>query len=296
MVLDGGWESWVLEVSSFQAELLTEMTPRASVFLNLSQDHLERHPDLETYLAAKRRLFAFQSARDVAVLNADDPVVAATSTAARRRLFSISGPADACLAGDALMLDGEPLLAVGGLRLSGRHNLANAAAAVLAASALGASRSAMAEALRSFAGLAHRHRTVHTADGVAWVDDSKATNVGATLAALGGYPDCSVHLILGGQAKGQDFSPLASEVRRAVARLYLIGVDGPEIGAALLGCAPVESCGTLEAAVRSARGRASAGQWVLLAPGCASFDQFADYGARGDCFAALAREETAQCP
>jgi UDP-N-acetylmuramoylalanine--D-glutamate ligase len=296
MVLDGGWESWVLEVSSFQAELLTEMTPRASVFLNLSQDHLERHPDLETYLAAKRRLFAFQSARDVAVLNTDDPVVAATSTAARRRLFSISGPADACLAGDALMLDGEPLLAVGGLRLSGRHNLANAAAAALAASALGASRSAMAEALRSFAGLAHRHRTVHTADGVAWVDDSKATNVGATLAALGGYPDCSVHLILGGQAKGQDFSPLASEVRRAVARLYLIGVDGPEIGAALLGCAPVESCGTLEAAVRSARGRASAGQWVLLAPGCASFDQFADYGARGDCFAALAREETAQCP
>lgn len=296
MVLDGGWESWVLEVSSFQAELLTAMTPRAAVFLNLSQDHLERHPDLETYLAAKRRLFAFQSARDVAVLNADDAVVAATATAARRRLFSISGPADACLAGEAFVLDGEPLLAVEELRLSGRHNLANAAAAALAASALGASRSAMAEALRSFAGLAHRHRTVHTADGVAWVDDSKATNVGATLAALGSYPDGSVHLILGGQAKGQDFRPLAPEVRRAVARLYLIGVDGPEIGAALVGCAPAEGCGTLEAAVRSARERASAGQWVLLAPGCASFDQFANYGARGDCFAALAREETAQCP
>jgi UDP-N-acetylmuramoylalanine--D-glutamate ligase len=120
--------------------------------------------------------------------------------------------------------------------------------------------------------------------------------VGAALAALGSYPDSSVHLILGGQAKGQDFSLLVPEVRRAVARLYLIGVDGPAIGAALAGCAPTESCGTLEAAVRSARERAAAGQWVLLAPACASFDQFANYGERGDRFAALAREEVVRCP
>ena len=296
MVLDGGWESWVLEVSSFQAELLTAMAPRAAVFLNLSQDHLERHPDLETYLGAKRRLFAFQGAGDTAVLNADDPAVAATATAARRRLFSTAGEADAFLDGGRLMLDGEPLVAAGELRLSGRHNLANAAAAALAATALGASRSGIAEGLRRFDGLAHRHRTVHIAGGVRWVDDSKATNVGAALAALGSYPDSSVHLILGGQAKGQDVSPLAAEVRRAVVRLYLIGADGPAIGAALAGFAPSESCRTLEAAVESARARATAGQWVLLAPACASFDQFADYGERGDRFAALAREEVARCP
>ncbi len=295
LVLDGGWESWVLEVSSFQGELLTAMAPRVAVFLNLSQDHLERHPGLDAYLAAKRRLFAFQGAGDVAVLNADDPAVAATACAARRRFFSLSGTADACLAGGWLMVDGEPLLAASELRLAGLHNVANGLAAALAAQALGAPRPALAAGLTGFEGLAHRHRTVHVAGGVVWIDDSKATNVGATLAALGGYPEGAVHLILGGQAKGQDFSPLAAEVRRAVARLYLIGVDGDAIGAALAGTAPAESCGTLAEAVRRARERATAGQCVLLAPACASFDQFANYGERGDRFAELARGEVAAC-
>ncbi len=295
LVLDGGWDSWVLEVSSFQAELLSALAPRVAVFLNLSQDHLERHASLDAYLAAKRRLFAFQGAADVAVLNADDPAAAATAGAARRRFFSLSGAADAWLADGRLMLDGEPLLAASELRLAGLHNVANGLAAALAAQALGAPRPALAAGLAGFAGLAHRHRTVHVAGGVAWIDDSKATNVGATLAALGGYPEGSVHLILGGQAKGQDFSPLAAEVRRAVARLYLIGVDGEAIGAALAGTAPAESCGTLAEAVRRARQLATSGQCVLLAPACASFDQFANYGERGDRFAELARGEAAAC-
>jgi UDP-N-acetylmuramoylalanine--D-glutamate ligase len=295
LVLDGGWDSWVLEVSSFQGELLTAMAPRVAVFLNLSQDHLERHASLDVYLAAKRRLFAFQGAGAVAVLNADDPAVAATAGAACRRFFSLSGTADACLADGRLVLDGEPLLAASELRLAGLHNVANGLAAALAAQALGAPRPALAAGLAAFEGLAHRHRTVHAAGGVAWIDDSKATNVGATLAALGGYPEGAVHLILGGQAKGQDFSPLAAEVRRAVARLYLIGVDGDAIGAALAGTAPAESCGTLAEAVRRARERATAGQCVLLAPACASFDQFANYGERGDRFAELARGEVAAC-
>jgi UDP-N-acetylmuramoylalanine--D-glutamate ligase len=128
------------------------------------------------------------------------------------------------------------------------------------------------------------------------VDDSKATNVGATLAALRGYPDRSLHLILGGQAKGQDFEILADEVRRAVTRLYLIGEDGPAIAEALAGAAPNESCGTLAEAVRRARGFAASGEWVLLAPACASFDQFSNYGERGDCFADLARQGVAPCP
>jgi UDP-N-acetylmuramoylalanine--D-glutamate ligase len=296
LVLDGAWQSWVLEISSFQAELLTEMAPQAAVFLNLSQDHLERHPDVDSYFAAKEQLFAFQSDTDVAVLNADDPMVAATRTAARKRSFSVSGPADACLDGDELVLDGETIMKRSELRLSGIHNLANALAAALAAAALGSPLTAMAAALSTFDGLEHRHRTVHTADGVMWIDDSKATNVGATLAALRGYPDRSLHLILGGQGKGQDFSVLADEVRRAVSRLYLIGEDGPAIADALSETAPTESCGTLAEAVARARRHAVAGEWVLLAPACASFDQFSGYGERGDCFAELARQEVAPCP
>jgi UDP-N-acetylmuramoylalanine--D-glutamate ligase len=296
LVLDGGWQSWVLEISSFQAELLTAMRPRAAVFLNLSQDHLERHPDVDAYLEAKRRLFAFQDDNDIAVLNADDPAVASTVTAARRRMFSTAGEAAAHLDGDRLLLDGELLIEASKVKLSGIHNLANALAAALAAQTLGATTNAMVSALTSFEGLVHRHRTVHLSDGVRWVDDSKATNVGATVAALRGYPEGSVHLIIGGQAKGQDFAPLLPEVRRAVARLYLIGQDGPAIGEILEGAALLESCGDLAEAVGRARGFATAGQWVLLAPACASFDQFLNYGERGDHFADLAGREEAPCP
>ena len=180
--------------------------------------------------------------------------------------------------------------------MSGTHNLGNALAASLAAQALGATPQEMASVLRRFVGLEHRHRTVHTGNGVIWVDDSKATNVGATVAALKGYDDDTVHLILGGQGKGQDFSPLVDEVRRAAACVYLIGEDGPAIGQRLAGSTPIEACATLEEAVRRARAQASTGQWVVLAPACASFDQFANYAERGDRFAALARKEAEPCP
>ena len=296
LVLEGGWESWVLEISSFQAELLTAMNPRVAVFLNLSQDHLERHPDLESYLKAKQRLFAFQQAEDTAVLNADEGAVATTPTAARRRLFSLLENADAWVEDDHLMIDDKALLPVSEIALSGAHNIANAMAAALAASALGVPVRSIAASLRDFQGLAHRHRTVHAAGGVRWVDDSKATNVGATLAALRGYPDRSVHLILGGLAKGQDFSVLVPEVRRAAARVYLIGEDGPAIGKVLGEAAEIEDCTDLATAVSRARSVAGPGQWVLLAPACASFDQFADFAERGDRFAELAREEVATCP
>ncbi len=296
LVLDGGWQSWVLEISSFQAEILTEMRPRAAVFLNLSQDHLERHPDVDAYLEAKRRLFAFQGRGDVAVLNADDAAVAGTATAARRRTFSVTGQADAYLDGEHLLLDGAPLVEASEIKLCGLHNVANTLAAALAAQALGATTDGMVSAIESFEGLAHRHRTVHMAHGVRWVDDSKATNVGAAVAALRGYPEASVHLIVGGQAKGQDFAPLLPEIRRAVVRLYLIGEDGPVIGKVFKGAVPLESCGNLAEAVGRARDHATAGQWVLLAPACASFDQFSNYGERGDHFADLAGREVVPCP
>lgn len=291
LALLGGWSCWVLEVSSFQAELLTRMRPTVGVFLNISQDHLERHPGMDSYLAAKRRLFAFQAPEDVAVLNADDPAVAATPTAARRRLFSLERPADAWLDGIRLVLDGATFTERARLGLAGLHNVANALASALAAVELGATADAAARTLAEYHGLDHRHRTVHEENGVTWIDDSKATNVGATVAALRGYPDRSVHLILGGQAKGQDFSVLVAEAGRAAVRLYVIGIDGPAIAAEIADAAPVEDCGTLEEAVRRARGHARGGEWVLLAPACASFDQFSGYAERGRRFGELARGE-----
>ncbi len=296
LVMTGGWDCWVLEISSFQAELLTEMKPSVGIFLNLSQDHLERHPDMASYGDAKRQLFAFQDASNTAVLNADDEQVIGTPTAARRRLFSIERPADAWLDGGRLVLDGDAFVDRSDIALSGVHNIANALAATLAAVELGATPEAAAAVLGEFAGLDHRHLTIHEADGIRWVDDSKATNVGAALAALRSYPDGSVHLILGGQAKGQDFSMMVPEVRRAAACLYLIGIDGPAIGSAFEGTTPLVECGTLDEAVRQARYRARPGQWVLLAPACASFDQFADYHERGRAFAELAGLEEAPCP
>ena len=296
LVLAGGWDQWVLEISSFQSELFAAMAPTVAVFLNLSQDHLERHAGIDDYLAAKRRTFAFQSADDTAVLNLDDPASAETATVASRRFFSIERDADGCLDGERLLIDGETLTRADNVRLTGAHNLANILAAGLAAIAMGASRPAVAAAAERFDGLAHRHRVVHEAAGVRWVDDSKATNIGATLAALRGYPEGSLHLILGGQAKGQDFSVLADEVRRTTARLYVIGIDGPEIARVLSDAVKVELCETLAEAVERARRAATSGQIVLLAPACASFDQFTGYDQRGDVFAALAREEVAACP
>jgi UDP-N-acetylmuramoylalanine--D-glutamate ligase len=296
LVLAGGWDAWVLEVSSFQAELCTSLRARVGIFLNLSQDHLERHPTLTAYLAAKQRLFAFQRPEDAAVVNADDPLVAATPVRGARLAFSLERPSDAWLDGATLVLHDHPICDVTEVAMSGRHNLANALAAALAAERLGVDHGTMARTLASFAGLAHRHRTVAEAAGVRWVDDSKATNVGATLAGLAGYPGRSVHLIVGGQGKGQDFAALGDEVARSVARLYLIGVDGPDIGRVLQNAAPTEDCVTLDEAVRRAARRASAGETVLLAPACASFDQFSNYAERGDRFARLVLEEVATCP
>jgi UDP-N-acetylmuramoylalanine--D-glutamate ligase len=295
LVLIGGWDCWVLEVSSFQAELLTEMGPSVGVFLNFSQDHLERHPDMAGYLAAKRRLFSFQRSHDAAVLNADDAAVAETPSRARRLMFSLERSADAWLDGELLRLGDHIVMERSRCSLNGMHNVANGLAAALAAVDLGATPDGVVRTLETFRGLDHRHLTVYEANQVRWVDDSKATNVGAAIAALRGYPERSVHLILGGQAKGQDFTTMIPEVRRRAARVYVIGVDGQAIAAVLADAAPVEDCGTLEEAVSRARRAAQPGQWVLLAPACASFDQFSGFAQRGERFTTLARDEGVPC-
>jgi UDP-N-acetylmuramoylalanine--D-glutamate ligase len=290
LALAGGWDAMILELSSFQLEGCTTLRPRVGVLLNVSPDHLDRHPTMASYRAAKARIFENQLADDFAVLNADDPALAGLPVRSRAVYFSLSTQgADAHLAGDSLVLGGEPLLRRGELPLLGDHNVANALAAALAASRLGLPTTAIARALRNASPLPHRHQVVAEVGRVRWVDDSKGTNIGATAAGLAGYAPGTIHLILGGLGKGQDFRELRSAAEGRLSRIYLIGEAAEEIGTALAGTAPIESCGTLEEAVRRAADRARPGEVVLLSPACASFDQFRNYAHRGEEFARLAR-------
>jgi len=290
LALEGGHDAWVLELSSFQLEGCTSLRPRVGVLLNLSADHLDRHAGIHAYLALKARLFARQGPGDVAVLNRDDAMVAGLRVPASRATFSLHDrSADAHLAGSELVLDGASLLPRAELPLLGDHNVANALAASLAAVRAGVGREAVAAALRRFTGLPHRHQVVAEGHGVRWVDDSKGTNIGATAAGLAGYPAGTIHLILGGLGKGQDFRELRPAVAGRVARAYLIGRAADELAAALAGAVPVERCGTLDEAVRRAAAATAPGDTVLLSPACASFDQFADYADRASVFARLAR-------
>lgn len=285
------WQAIVLELSSFQLEGCTTLRPTVGVLLNLCPDHLDRHPDMASYLAAKARLFERQGPDDVAVLNADDPAVRHLEVPGQRALFSLTDTSAAAhLDGEYLVVDGKRLMRRADVRLLGDHNLANALAAALAALRFGVSAQAAAYALSTFSALPHRHQLVAERRGVRWVDDSKGTNVGATAAGLAGYPPGTVHLILGGLGKGQDFTPLRGAVTGRVARAYLIGAAAEEIATALAGAVPVEHCGTLAAAVASAAAQARPGDTVLLSPACASFDQFRDFAHRGDEFARLAGE------
>jgi UDP-N-acetylmuramoylalanine--D-glutamate ligase len=283
------WDAWVLELSSFQLEGCSTLRPAVGLLLNLSSDHLDRHPTMAAYLEAKARIFASQGSSDTAVLNADDEALDGLAVPSRKAFFSLQKPAEAHLAAGFLMLDGAPLLPRVELPLLGDHNVANALAAALAASRMGASREAIVKGLRAFKGLPHRHRLVGTSRGVRFVDDSKGTNIGATAAGLAGYEPGTVHLILGGLGKGQDFAELAPAVAGRVARAYLIGTAGEEIGRALTGVVPLDHCGELEVAIERAFAQAVPGDTVLLSPACASFDQFTNYHHRGEEFARLAR-------
>jgi UDP-N-acetylmuramoylalanine--D-glutamate ligase len=254
----------VCEASSFQLEDTLAFAPDAAVLLNLEPDHLDRHGTLEAYRAAKLEIFARQGPGDVAVA---PPGIAIPGAARRVAPLEIRD--------GALWHEGERLE----VRLRGPHNLANAAAAAAVALARGVDPR---PGLRSFAGVEHRLEEVARIDGVLYVNDSKATNVASTLVALASFA-APVHLILGGQGKGQDFTALRDAAEGA--HVYLIGEDAERIGAAVGG----EACGDLATAVERAAGCAAAGDVVLLSPACASFDQFADYEARGRAFKELVR-------
>jgi UDP-N-acetylmuramoylalanine--D-glutamate ligase len=285
-------ELYVLELSSYQLESTDSLDLIAGAVLNLTPDHLDRYGTLEAYGAAKSRIF-WNAA--VAVVNLDDPAVRAMPRAGQRVVGFSTERADAYWSlrtrdgRDWLAREGEPLLAVDELPLPGRHNAANALAALAIGAACGLALEPMLGALRSFRGLPHRMRWVGDRRGVRWFDDSKGTNVGATLAAVAGLPGPLV-VIAGGDGKGQDFAPLGAAFAGKVRRAVLLGRDREQVAAALRGHCEVEFAADMPAAVAAAARAAQQGDLVLLSPACASLDMFRDYAHRGEAFAAAVRE------
>ena len=287
---------WVLELSSFQIETMHGLMPEAATVLNVTDDHLDRYADLDAYAATKAAIFQGQG---VQVLNRDDARVAAMAQADRRVIrFGTSasttehdyGLTDAD--GQAwLMRGGERLLALADLPLAGRHNAANALAALaLCEGGLDIEARRLINGLLAFRGLPHRVELVaERADGVRFYDDSKGTNVGATVAALAGM-DCPVVLIAGGDGKGQDFSPLTAVFAHKARAVVLIGRDARRIEEAVAGCGvAIEHAVDLDAAVLRANALAQPGDAVLLSPACASLDMFRNYAHRAEVFIAAAR-------
>jgi UDP-N-acetylmuramoylalanine--D-glutamate ligase len=273
----------VAEVSSFQLWWTDTFRPIVGVWLNVAEDHLDWHPRMDDYVAAKARIWAHQGKGDLAVANADDPAVAARAGAVPGRLetFGIVERADWRVDDGALWGPPGRVLAVTELPRAMPHDLADALAASAAALGAGATLEGVRTALREFTGLPHRLALVADQGGVRWYDDSKATNPHATLAAVSGF--ASVVLIAGGRNKGLDLGVLrdgADRVRTVVA----LGEAGPEVEQAFAGVRPVTVAGSMDEAVAAAAAAAVPGDAVLLSPGCASFDMYQSYAARGDDF------------
>ena len=292
-LLADGTELYVLELSSYQLETTRSLHCKAATVLNVSADHLDRYPSLASYAAAKARIFV---RCDTAVINLDDPLVVAMPRSASSTLsFSLRASLGATYA--LALHEGEwwltraasPILRLAELRIRGAHNAANALAALALGEALALPLPAMLAELRSFTGLPHRSQWIAEVKGVAYIDDSKGTNVGATLAAVAGH-EGPIVLIGGGDGKNQDFTPLAAACQGKVRHVVLIGRDAVLIAAALGGVCSTEVCATLPQAVQAAARAARPGDTVLLSPACASFDMFRDYAHRGAVFAEAVQE------
>lgn len=283
---------YVLELSSFQLETLHSLRCKAAAILNVSPDHLDRHHSLEAYSEAKGRIF---NGCDLAVINRDDPETRRNVRAARQ---VVSFGLDAPMAGqyglvkqdgeDWLVFGEQRLLKVSELKIHGLHNAANALAALALADAAGIPRAASVAVLREFTGLRHRCEWVAESGGVTWFNDSKGTNVGATLAAISGMPGPIVWLG-GGQGKNQDFTPLSKPLRQKGRAAILFGQDAALIERALNGALPLYREADLAASVKRAKAVARRGDQVLLSPACASLDQFKNYEERGEKFCAFVR-------
>jgi UDP-N-acetylmuramoylalanine--D-glutamate ligase len=292
-LVEGSTEATVfaVEVSSFQLEGTARFRPEVAVWLNLSPDHLDRHPSLEAYAAAKARVFAQQDETDWAVVNADDPMVLEQARRARGRLLPLRVTGEPLVEGDGAFFrddaawmrrDGreEHLFSLGDVRVPGRHLAGDLLAAATAARLIGAERDAVARGVAAFRGVEHVLEHVATIDGVAFYNDSKATNVAAAGRSLEAF-DGRVLAILGGRYKGGDFAALASPLRARGSRVLAIGEARDRLQVALGGHVPVDACSSLPEAVERARALAEPGDTVLLAPACSSFDMFRDYAERG---------------
>ena len=277
---------WVLELSSFQLETTHSLNAHAATVLNISEDHLDRYPTgMSGYAAAKARVFEGQG---VMVLNRDDVTTSAWQQPGRKVVSFGLDPAntteDYGLAEGWIMRGSQRLVDLKALKLVGLHNAANAMAALALCEAVGVSPPAMVPALCAFSGLAHRVEWVAEVGGVSYYDDSKGTNVGATLAAVQGMGR-PVAIILGGEGKEQDFAPLKPALAQHARAIALIGRDASLIAAAVDGCGvPTQQCADMEAAVRWCAGQARTGDAVLLSPACASFDMFRNYAHRAQVF------------
>jgi len=283
-------DTWnVLELSSFQLEAMSHFRSHIALVLNITPDHLDRHKTLAGYAQAKARIFLAQSSSDYAVLNADDAACREIAAQARGQVcwFSRTRPLD-CGAGvkdEWIVFNGTP---VGSTRLPirGAHNLENALAAVAASALAGVPPGAIAPALESFRAVEHRLEYVRTLDGVDYYNDSKATNVDATLKAIEAF-DGGLWVILGGSEKGVDYYELREPLKQRARAAILIGAAAQKMAAQLDGWVAIHHAGTIEQAVEYARRQARPGETVLLAPACASFDQFQNYGHRGRVFKQL---------
>jgi UDP-N-acetylmuramoylalanine--D-glutamate ligase len=284
----------VAEVSSFQLEAIADhFRPDIATLLNLTPDHLDRHPTLEAYGRAKARIFENQRPEDAAVVNADHPAAARLMPERPRRIwFSRSEPVDegASVEDGRIVFrsagHGVGLLHRADIPLRGEHNVENVLAAACIAVLSGVAPDAIRDAVRSFAGVEHRLEFVAEISGVAFYNDSKATNVDAALKAIHAFPG-NLLVILGGKDKGGDFAPLATPLARRARLVLLVGAAASKIAAQLRGAVPLEQAGTVERAVERAFEFARPGDTVLLAPACASFDQFRNYEHRGEVFKGL---------
>lgn len=297
-LLDPAQQFYVLELSSFQLERSELIEAAAAVLLNVSPDHLDLHGDMAAYTAAKARIYARCS---FAVLNRDEPALAALVPAGTPVIgFGLGTPRDGEFGvlhradGAWLARGTEALLPVAALQLTGRHNVSNALAALALGTACGLEPAALLPGLRAYRPLPHRMAIVASRDGLSWIDDSKATNVGAAVASIGSL-DGPLVLIAGGDGKGASFTMLADALRGRECVAVLLGRDRELLAAALQGICPVRRVADMPAAVREARAVAKSGWTVLLAPACSSLDMYRDYGARGDAFrdAVLAWPEAA---
>jgi UDP-N-acetylmuramoylalanine--D-glutamate ligase len=282
---------WIVaEISSFQLEAIETFRPRYGMLLNLTEDHLDRYPDMASYVAAKLRLFENMTAGDVAILNADDPLVMqyTADLPCRKVFFSSSAVPD-----QGMGFDGESIIWQNGdvvehfpvaqMQLKGLHNVENAMAALVAPLLEGCPAAEAWTAVCGFCGLDHRMVKVRQLDGVTWYDDSKGTNVGSVVKSLAGLA-APVTLIAGGKDKGGDYAPLNAQISQKVAHLILIGQAADRMQQAFSGMTEILRAESLEKAVQMAREVTLPGGTVLLSPGCSSFDMFRSYAERGEVF------------